>query len=227
MSLRTVEGFEQKIARELAWRKQEISGLRLSVQRSHGDRNFLFRSGLVLLCAHWEGFLRESVQLYFRHVFAQQLRLRELAPNFVAAAFFSDVQRAGKSDNPGSEESHGRLAKRIMTSAEEVCTHSTWEVKTDGNPGTEVLARLLCSAGLNSQLGFDAATWSTTSVFINEQIVRDRNRIAHGEGFRLSKDQVLERSERMLGLLDHVSNELIGAAERQLYRAHERTVLAD
>jgi hypothetical protein len=219
MSLRTVESLQQKIARELAWRKREISGLRLSVRRSGGDRHFLFRAGLVLLCAHWEGFLRESTRLYFRHVFDQQLRLKELAPNFIAVAFFSDVQRAGKSDNPGSAESHGRLVQRILNCKDEICTHSTWEVKTNGNPSTEVLARLLTSAGLSPTLGFDAAAWSTTSVFINEQIVRDRNLIAHGEGFQLSQVQLLERSSRMLDLLDHVSNELLSAAERQIYRS--------
>lgn len=219
MSVHTVEDFQSRIARELAWRKQEISGLRISARRSDGERGYLFRAGLVLLCAHWEGFLRKAVDLYFKHVFSQQLRLKDLAPNFVAAAFFSDVQRAGKTDYPGSADTHCRLAERILLGLDEICTHSTWDVKTDGNPGTEVLTRLLLSAGISPQLGLDAATWSTMKVFIDEQVVRDRHRVAHGEGFRLSRLEFLERSDRMLDLLDRVSGEIINAAELQMYLA--------
>jgi hypothetical protein len=226
MSVRTVEDFQSKIARELAWRKQEISGLRISARRSDGDRSYLFRAGLVLLCAHWEGFLRNSIELYFRHVFSQQLRIKELAPNFVAAAFFSDVQRAGKTDYPGSADTHGRLAQRILLGVDEVCTHSTWDVKTEGNPGTDVLARLLLSAGISPELGLDAAAWSTTKVFIDEQVVRDRHRIAHGEGFRLSRAEFIERSDRVLSLLDRVSGKLLDAAERKAYRAGQQFAVA-
>ncbi|WP_139253414.1 MAE_28990/MAE_18760 family HEPN-like nuclease [Burkholderia ubonensis] len=219
MSVKTVDDFQLRIARELAWRKREISGLRLSARRSGSERGYLFRAGLVLLCAHWEGFLRNSVDLYFKHVFSQRLRLKELAPNFVAAAFFADVQRAGKADYPGSADTHGRLAQRILLGLDEIYTQSSWDIKTGGNPGTEVLARLLSSAGISPQLSFDAATWSTMKVFIDEQVVRDRHRIAHGEGFRLSQLEFLERSERMLGLLDRVSSELINAAEQKVYKA--------
>jgi hypothetical protein len=217
MSVRNLEEFQAKVARELAWRKQEISGFRISAKRSDGERSYLFRAGLVLLCSHWEGFLRKAVALYFQHVFSQQLRLKQLTPNFVAAAFFADVQRAGKTDYPGSSETHGRLAQRILLGVDEICTHSTWDVKTDGNPGTEVLARLLLSAGINPQLGLDAAAWSATKVFIDEQVVRDRHRVAHGEGFRLSRTEFLERSDRMLALLDRISAELVSAAELRLY----------
>ena len=193
----------------------------MSARRATSEKNFLYRGGLVLLCAHWEGFLRNSVRLYFKHVFAQELRLKELAPNFVAAAFFADVQRAGKAEYPGSVDTHGKLAQRIISGADEVCRNSTWEVRTEGKPGTEVLARLLSSAGLNPRLGLDAANWSTMSVFIDEQVVRDRHLVAHGEGFQISRIEFLERADRMLGLLDRVSSELIGAAERRIYLSME------
>ncbi|WP_175714599.1 MAE_28990/MAE_18760 family HEPN-like nuclease [Burkholderia ambifaria] len=219
MSARTVEEFQTKIARELAWRKREITSLRLSARRSDSERSYLFRAGLVLLCAHWEGFLRKSIEIYFDHVFSQKLKVRELTPNFVAAAFFADVQRAGKTDYPGSLETHGRLARRILMGLDEICTRSTWDAKTEGNPGTEVLARLLSSAGINPQLGLDAATWSTTKVFIDEQVVRDRHLVAHGEGFRITRSEFLERSKRILDLLDRISNEFINAAEIQAYKA--------
>jgi len=212
MSLRTVEGFQEKIAKDLAWRKREISGLRMSAHRSDSERMYLFRAGLVLLCAHWEGFLKRGVDLYIDHVFSQKL-----TPTFVAAAFFSDVQNAGKTDYPGSKDTHVKLAERIQRGLDVVCDRSTWAVKTEGNPGSDVLGRLLLSAGINPQLGFDSATWSTTKIFIDEQVVGDRHRIAHGEGFQITRQEFLERSQRLVELLDCVGNELISAAEHKAY----------
>lgn len=218
MTILTLEDLQSKLARDLAWRKREISGLRVSALRSDARRNYLFRAGLVLLCAHWEGFLRRSIECYVDHVFSQNLKIKELTPEFVALAYFSDVRRAGEANYPGSEENHLKLAKRILRGTEEICARSSWDIRTEGNPGTDVLARLLASVGLDTQLGFDAATRSAMKVYIDEQVVRDRHRVAHGEGFRVSRDEFLERTQRMLDLLDRVSTELLSAAENKAYR---------
>lgn len=218
MSVRTVEDLQSGLERDLAWRKRELSGLRLSAMRSDATRNYLFRAGLVLVCAHWEGFLKKSVELYVDHVFAQNLKLRELSPVFVAHALFSDVMRASEAKYPGSVDTHVRLARRILEGMDEISTRSGWDVKTEGNPGTDVLVKLLSSVGINVQLGLDAAAWSTTKVFIDEQVVRDRHRVAHGEGFPISRDDFLVRTHRVIELLDRVSAQVLSAAEHCEYR---------
>lgn len=219
MSAHTVEDFQASLARDLSWRKQEITALRLSALRSSASRDYLFRAGLVLLCAHWEGFLRNSVECYIEHVFAQGLRVRELTPVFVAVAYFGDVRRAADAGFPGSQETHVRLAERILRGTDEVCSTAGWTARTEGNPSSEVLHRLMLSVGLNSQLGLDGASWSATRVFIDEQLLRDRHRVAHGDGFRVSRSEFLDRTRRMLGLLDRLSSELLNAAEQRTYRA--------
>lgn len=220
MSVKSVEGFQNKLERDLSWRKREISGLRVSALRSGSGRGYLFRSGLVLLCAHWEGFLKTAIDHYVEHVFAQQRRVAELVPVFVALSFFSDVQKAAAASYPGSKECHIKLAERILQGTGVTCVRGGWEAKTEGNPGTEVMSRLLSSVGLDAQLGFDNASWSAMKVYIDEQVVADRHRVAHGDGFRLSKEEFLERSQRMLELLDHISAALLSAAESKSYLSH-------
>lgn len=217
MSIDTLEGLQSKLARDLSWRKREISGMRISASRSNAERGYLFRAGLVLLCAHWEGFLRRSIDCYVQHVFAQRRRVRELSPVFVALSYFADVRLAAESTYPGSAGNHIRLAKRIQKGAEEVCLPGNWDARTEGNPGTDVLSRLLSSVGIDTQLGFDNATWSAMRVYIDEQVVRDRHRVAHGEGVQVSRAEFLSRTERMLELLDRVSSELLRAAEKKRY----------
>ena len=219
MAISTVEGLQEALERELAWRKKEISGLRVSAMRSDAARSYLFRAGLILLCAHWEGFLRRSVELYRDHVFSQGLAVRNLSPVFVAVAYYGDVRRAAEATYPGSREHHLRLAARILEGIDVACSRPTWEVRTEANPGTDVLTRLLSSVGLDPSLGLDTATWSATRVFIDEKVVRDRNLVAHGEGFRLDRDEFLERASRMTELIDKLCANVMDAAERRAYHA--------
>lgn len=219
MRVTTIEELQAALERDLAWRKKEISGLRLSAVRSDAGRDYLFRAGLVLLCAHWEGFLRRAVGLYTKHVFSQGLMVRELTPVFVAMSYFGDVKKAAEASYPGSQDHHVRLANRILEGVDVPCNKSTWEVRTESNPGTEVLVRLLSSVGLDPSLGLDAASWSATKVFIDEKVVRDRHAVAHGEGLRLPRDEFLDRASRLTTLIEGLSACVLSAAECGAYRA--------
>ncbi|WP_143684719.1 MAE_28990/MAE_18760 family HEPN-like nuclease [Variovorax sp. KK3] len=218
MAIASLEGFQAKLTRDLSWRKKEISDFRVAVS-GVTDSIYLCRAGLVLICAHWEGFLRRSVELYIEHVFAKKLKIKELNPAFVALAYFSDVKKASESNYPGSADTHVRLAERIRRGNEEICDIPGWTARTEGNPGSDVVERLLSSVGVDIKIGLDDATWGATRVFINEQIVADRNRVAHGEGTPVSKEQFLERSQRLLDLLDALNNVLFDAAENERYKS--------
>lgn len=218
--VKTLEQLQSRIERELAWRKREITSLRMAAlaSRSSSDKGYLFRAGTVLLCAHWEGFLKRALTAYIEHVYAQDLRIRDLAPTFVAMSFFGDVKKAASSNYPGSEEAQVALARRFLLGLDEPCNRTSWQVDTEANPGTIVLDKLLRSVGIDAQLGFDAAQWETMRVFIDEQILRDRHLVAHGEGFSLSRDQFLDRARRTIDLLDRLCASLIEAAVGAAYR---------
>lgn len=209
---------QDALQRELAWRKREISDIRAVAMKPDESPACILRGSLVLLCAHWEGFLKKSAKLYIRHVFSQDVRLRDLTPNLVAIAYFTDVSKAAEAKFPGSQDHHIRLASRILNSIDERPGDPTWDVDTEGNPGSDVLKRVLSSIGLDLQLGMDAASWGTTKVFINEQLVRDRHSIAHGEGLPISKENLLERAERLLALLDVLSERILDHASTKAYQ---------
>jgi hypothetical protein len=211
--------FQNKLQRELAWRKREISDFRSMMAHAEDSANYIFRSTQVMLCAHWEGFLKKSVDIYLKHVFAQNLSLRKLKPVLIAVAFYGDVIRAAEAKHPGSELHHVLLANKIVGRIDARISAPGWDVNTEGNPGTEVVDKILKSAGLDPQLGLDSAVWATTKIFINEQLVADRHAIAHGQGKILSKSALLERSDRLLRLLDQLSDHLHDAATARSYAA--------
>ena len=176
-----------------------------------------FRSGHVLACSHWEGFLKKALTLYIEHVFAQELALKKFAPFVLALAFFKKVKEAGKANYPGSKLNHLALAEAMSPTLDAHPTRATWDVDTEGNPGEEVLARLISSTGLDPKLGMNEATWETTKKFINEQLLKDRNDIVHGSGKPVKREELLDRVDRLLKILDAVSAEIMTCATDKRY----------
>ncbi|MBR8657968.1 hypothetical protein KDH83_32135, partial [Achromobacter sp. Marseille-Q0513] len=61
--MKQVADFQDAIQSELAWRKHEISAIKLSAVRAKETASHVFRSGQIILCAHWEGFLKCSTRM--------------------------------------------------------------------------------------------------------------------------------------------------------------------
>lgn len=209
--------FQDAVQRELAWRKREISAIRTQSFQAEEAANHVFRGGQVLLCAHSEGFLKSTTGLYIEHVFAQDVRVRDLTPQFIAIAYFGAVRKVAGAKFPGSEEHHLALAARILATFDRRVTAPAWKVDTEGNPTSEVVERILKSIGVDPHLGMDAAGWATTRVFINEHLVRDRNHVAHGEWLQPSRQSMLERAQRLLELLDQLASQVFLLAETRPY----------
>lgn len=213
----TREELQDALQRDLAWRKQEIYNLRLSATRSRKSSSFLCRAGTVLICAHWEGFLKSSINTYIEYVFSQNIKLHDLKPCFISIAYFSDIIKAAESRFPGSKENHEKLAKRIKSSLHLPPENPRWNANTEGNPSSSVVQRLMSSVALDIHLGLEPATWSGTKVFIDEQILRDRNHIAHGAGLQVSKEEILSRYNRIIEIFEAIERLILKGAEEKLY----------
>lgn len=134
---------ERRLAEELAWRKKEI----VELKRAAHNREYLARAVAVVLCAHWEGYLKRAIQVYVDYVFSLNLRVRDLAPNFVAISLYKDVKTAALAEYPGSEQHCIKLSKRLLQGIDVRAPKPKWKVDTAGNPSSEVVVRLLKTAG--------------------------------------------------------------------------------
>lgn len=208
---------QDALQRDLSWRKRELSAIRISATAAAEIEGHIFRSGQILACSHWEGFLKKAITLYIEHIFAQEIALKNFASFVLALALFKNVKEAGRANYPGSKDHHLALAEAIVTSLELHPTRSSWDVDTEGNPGQEVLARLISSAGLDQKLGMTDATWETTKKFLNEQLLKDRNEIVHGSGKPVRREELLDRIDRLLNILDAVNSEIMKSATNKRY----------
>src|SRR5216684_3668408 len=86
--IRTFEQFQQLLDEELEWRKKELSVIKALVTARSSTEiiNCHIRSGIALVYAHWEGFIKAASNAYITYVASQRLTYSELTNNFIAIA---------------------------------------------------------------------------------------------------------------------------------------------
>jgi hypothetical protein len=95
--IHTAEQLDDTLSDALAWRKKELATLKSLVRSGRHSRsklNCLIRSGVAILYAHWEGFIKEAGTAYLEFVSRQRLTYQELAPNFIAFAMKKQLNEA-------------------------------------------------------------------------------------------------------------------------------------
>ena len=95
-NIRTLIDLNECLSTDLAWRKKELSLLKGLIETKSFDkskRNVLIRSGITLLYAHWEGYIKCAASAYLEFVSnvarRENLKYRDLAYNFIAIAMKS------------------------------------------------------------------------------------------------------------------------------------------
>ncbi|WRH67859.1 MAG: MAE_28990/MAE_18760 family HEPN-like nuclease [Planktothrix sp. GU0601_MAG3] len=97
MKIRTLEQLNKQLSDKLVWRKKELSSLKAMIDwksPSLDQRNVLLRSGITILYAHWEGFIKVAANSYLEFVAMQRLPYNQLSNNFIALAMKDQLDQA-------------------------------------------------------------------------------------------------------------------------------------
>ncbi|WP_456408402.1 MAE_28990/MAE_18760 family HEPN-like nuclease, partial [Thiolapillus sp.] len=100
MAIRTKEELIDKIAEDHVWRIREISELKgLIALDSTSDlrKRVLCRSGIALIYAHWEGFIKKSGTYFLEYVSFQRHNISELRSNFITLVLRGKIDSASAS----------------------------------------------------------------------------------------------------------------------------------
>ena len=76
-----IEDFQDFLEKDLAWRKMEISQLFMILNAAE-TKDIVGKSIILLLYAHWEGFIKKSSKYYLRYVSEKRIALNALTRNF-------------------------------------------------------------------------------------------------------------------------------------------------
>lgn len=218
MSIRTEENLNDSLARDLIWRKREITVLRWLLSRATPDRRGpLLRSTVALIYAHWEGYIKGASCSYLEFLHFRRLPYFELAPNFIALSVRSMLRRSGASNKLAD---HLELTNFFLRQLREQSRLPYQDgISTRANLSSAVLKEII------ETLGLDYSPFESKGQLIDERLLRVRNTIAHGEYLSLDESSVYELIDEVVGMLENFRTQIDNAVALQAYRLRDQKSL--
>ncbi|MFC8962830.1 MAE_28990/MAE_18760 family HEPN-like nuclease [Streptomyces sp. NPDC057094] len=208
-----LQKFSEKVQKNLAHRKLELSRLLMLTHSAHPDKTqefLLCRTAIVFSYAHWEGFIKGASQLYIKYINAQQVPVSTLKSCLQAAHVYSHLSKAG---NSAKMSFLGELLEKIDLDRKAIFSANPEKcIDTESNLSSGVFRSLVLGIGLNY---IDA--YSTRQAFIDEKLVFSRNQVVHGEMIPFEKVDAWERLDSVRLLIDMYADQLLDAARDAAY----------
>lgn len=215
MKLKTIEELSDKLDEEISWRRLELTNLKFNLEKAEGILlNINLRANLVLLYAHWEGFVKKALTYYLIHVSQQKLYNNELRHNFYAMQEYSKLKMFSQTKK-GSI--HTKIIDDIFESYGKISNIPYKnQIDTKSNLSSELFKELMLKVGL------DYSSYESNFSLIDIRLLKNRNEIAHGENMNeleLTKESYLELHREIMGIMDKLAEQIITAAKNIEYKS--------
>ncbi|MGB3654658.1 MAG: MAE_28990/MAE_18760 family HEPN-like nuclease [Rivularia sp. (in: cyanobacteria)] len=211
MKLKTTEQLNDRLSKELAWRKKELAEVKSLIETksfSSSKHKALIRSGICLIYAHWEGFVKLAANSYLEYVTTQKLSYEKLASNFLALAMKERLNEAKETNKPSL---YIPVCDFFLDELNQRCKLPKDVISTASNLSSEIFKEITYI------LGIDFSPYSTKSVLIDTKLLKTRNEIAHGEYSITDKEEYLELHTEIIAMLDLFRNQIENAAINKDY----------
>ena len=210
--IRSVEALDQAIDDEVTWRKQELTTALKLIQQSSGTiRRANIRSGVLILYAHWEGWIKSVARLYIRHVNTKSLPYNCLSDAFLGNALktkMTEIETASKSLK------HNEFAAFLRTDFSKSSALSEDLIRTDSNLSSAVFFDILTRLGLERRGEF-----ILRANLIDAELVDRRNAIAQGEYLDIKIEEYTTLRNAVLDLLELFTDDVRNSASMGNYLA--------
>lgn len=170
-NIRTLIDLNECLSTDLVWRKKELSLLKGLIETKSFDkskRNALIRSGITLLYAHWEGYIKCAASAYLEFVSnvakQENLKYRDLTYNFIAIAMKSELNEASSTNQ---STIHNKVVQFLIEGMHKRANIPTQDViQTGSNLSSKVLYQIL------SVLGIDYKPYEIEQVLIDKKLLQ-------------------------------------------------------
>jgi len=225
-----IEEFEEALEKNLGWRKKEVSDLWLICQEKNVE--VILKSFLLVLYAHWEGFIKEGSKSYLIFVSENKLKHKQLSLNFKAITLKGVINSCMKDNESLSLSNELQLLEKLITK-EEAKFSLPKDILNDKdksfiNTKSNLTPKIL--RGFCNTLGIEYKTClEAKECYLNQQLINNRNAIGHGSQIDLSSvndfDLDLKSLEKLkdiiFAIIDSFKNDLLEYATEKYYLAEK------
>lgn len=210
MKIRTKENFIDALDSEIAWRKKELSYLKGNVKANLPYFKTHLRTGIVLLHAHWEGFIKNSCELYLTYIKSLRLKYEELGENIIALSLKGSLNEF---EQTNKSTIHCQIVSFILNNLNERA-HVPIDnvIKTGSNLNSQILKEILTTVGL------DYSTYELKNNLIDTVLLKNRNSIAHGEYIELDEVDFHDLHTEIVSMMDDIKNKLSNMVVLENYK---------
>ncbi len=212
MKLRTLEKLSDSLTEDFVWRRKELFILKSLIQaskKSSSQQKALIRSGIPILYAHWEGFVKAAASNYLEYVALQGLRYTELQSNFVALAVKNKLSEARESNKASI------FIEAITSIRSDLEGKSNIPYKGVIQTGSNLNSSFLKE--ITVTLGLDYSEYEIKENLIDEKLLAKRNNIAHGEYLQMEESDYIELHDEVVLMMNLFRNQVENCASQKKY----------
>ncbi|HEX4374926.1 MAG TPA: MAE_28990/MAE_18760 family HEPN-like nuclease [Puia sp.] len=211
MNIRTKIDLKDSLDKDFGWRKPELSQILFSVKGSNGiTKNVAIRTAVLLLYAHWEGFVKHAANAYLNYVKSQGLIYEELQNCFVA---ISMRQKITQFEETNKSTIHTQFVEYFRTCTKQIATINDKNViTTASNLKSAILREILTT------IGIDYTPYDLKSNLIDEQLLNYRNTIAHGEYLKINQKDYILLHDEILSMMASIKTSIENAVVLNLFK---------
>ena len=222
-----IDEFEDFLDKDIAWRKLEISQL-FAILNTTESKEIVYKSLILLLYAHWEGFIKKSSKCYLKYVSDKNVRIQDLTRNFEAIMLKRFARECIDLDSRNLAKEFALMDKQRKSAGKpfkiSIDINNEFDtnfIDTQYNLSSKVLASIIQIIGIKYN---DAI--KTREQFVDINLLKHRNSIGHGSQMDsedagspsvLDFDQIVKLKDFVMVMLNYFSEVLLKYVEDEYY----------
>ncbi len=157
--------------KEMGWRRKEILEIKniLLNKQNSKEAEVLSKSVILISYSHWEGYVKKSSEAYLNYIKRAAPSANKLS-NRILASFIMNVNEAE------SKYKHiGKLLRILDSQNDPINFNISKMIDPKSNLNSDILDCIMCNLGIESEI------FETKKHYIDEKLLGQRNKFAHGE----------------------------------------------
>lgn len=233
------EDFVDKINSCRAWRRQELSRVKMVVKslRSEGrlyEQNvrYVLRGSYLMLYAHWEGYIKEVGQKYIESVSKEKIQYRNASDVIVASSLKTALTNLGGANTHDAHIDFVNKFRDLLSDGKYVdrkyvkINEKIIDAKSNLNYELfiDILKKLDIVDNINDKM--QPSEIESLKTDIDKNLLKVRNQVAHGEktmgivGLEKNIEEYLSLHERISKIMYDFSEWVIDAWQEKRYLKH-------